>query len=76
MHIVQIAKQGERVYAGQLCRAVLRQGRELVSPRKVLMEVAGGEEYLPPSSGGDADGDDDGTCMKAALARLEEGLRG
>ena len=74
MHIVQIAKQGDRVYAGQLCRAVLRQGRELVSPRKVLMEVAGGAEYLPPSSAGGADGEDEG--MKAALATLEEGWRG
>jgi len=66
MHLLQLCREpgGGRVMAGSMSRAVLRKGRELVSPRQTYAAVVGGEN-LPPSGGG---------SEIEALARLEQAL--
>ena len=49
-----------------MIRAVLRRGRERVSPREVLARMGADAETLPPAEGG---------AELAALAALEEALK-
>ena len=69
MHLLQIAKGGDgnKVYAGTLVRAVLRQGRTRISPRDVLSELWDANMDAPfPIA--------DGNANSEALATLEKAL--
>jgi acyl-CoA thioesterase FadM len=71
MHFVHIAREagGERrALAGSIVRAVLRRGRETVSPRSVLLACTDDEQALPPAVSSGAEYD--------ALATLERALSG
>lgn len=65
MHILQVAKgaDGGKLYAGALVRAVLRRGRERISPREIVSELGGDATALPFA---------DGSAETQALATLEE----
>lgn len=67
MYFMHTARSGDKVCAGAVLRAVLRRGREKVSPRDMMLRVGAKAEDLPVP--------DDGTAATlAALATLEEAL--
>ena len=69
MHFLQIAKSRDKVCAGSVVRAVLRRGRERLSPREVLSKLGAGDDALPPPVW--AAGDE-----VSALALLEKAMQG
>lgn len=69
MHLLQIARSRGKVCAGSFVRAVLRRGRERLSPRELLGALNVGDVALPPTTweGGDEIN---------ALALLEQAMQG
>lgn len=72
MHILQLARTvgSEKVASGTMCRAVLRKGRDFVSPRELFETVTGAADGgVPLPQAQDVE-----RTELAAMARLEEAL--